>query len=755
MNASLRNVHACLVHENPDCVTDLVRNLRALDPPSEILLYNGGPDPALLRRSFAADGYEPRVHPRPRTASWGRLHMFALDCMRYALDELGADTITFVDSDQLAVRPGYSQRLSAFLDGQPAVGMLGNSPGPQPRTTRIAPAEVAVRELDLWRPFLRRFPDGERQFPHWVFWPSTVVTAPAARALLRTFDEDEQLADVMSRSGIWATEEIILPTLTALLGYEVARSPFSYELVRFRARYTVRALDAGMRKPDVYWAHPVPRRIDDPLRARVRRRFGDYSQANVLATAPAAHPALLVRGPLLARMRSIQGWLEDDEADLVLAAATQALAELPRSCATVELGSYCGRATVPLASVLRALAPGARLVAVDRHDGLVGAADGRLERTGPTLEKLRSNLAAAGLSDQVETVVGDPAAVPWRAPVGFLLVDGLHDYASVAADFGHFEPWLVAGAYVAFHDCASYFPGVQRLVGELLASARYVEVGRARSMVVLKRLSAVAAGQLTLPPESAPVTSTAPPGPAPAPTPRRSRNERPLVSCVMPTAGRPRLAAQAIRYFLRQEIADAELLVVDDGPEAVDAEALADPRVRHIRLDRRLTIGAKRNVGCEHARADLVAHWDDDDWIAPWRLARQLELLATERADVCGLDRLIYFDPRTDRAWRYAWPAGVRPWVSDGTLLYTKEFWRRNPLPNTSQGLDCRFLWNRRPKRVATMPDERFYVATIHTGNTSRKDTTRSLWKETAVAEVHELLGDDLAFYRDAANLGP
>ena len=36
MNASLRNVHACLVHENPDCVTDLARNLRALDPPSEI-----------------------------------------------------------------------------------------------------------------------------------------------------------------------------------------------------------------------------------------------------------------------------------------------------------------------------------------------------------------------------------------------------------------------------------------------------------------------------------------------------------------------------------------------------------------------------------------------------------------------------------------------------------------------------------------------------------------------------------------------
>jgi predicted O-methyltransferase YrrM len=746
------NVYACLVHERPDCIADLVRNLRHLDPGSEVLLYNGGADSGLLRRSFAVGGYEPHVHPAPQRLAWGALHPFAVDSMRYALDEIGADAVTVVDSDQLAVAPGYSQRLAAFLSSHPSAGMLGNSPGVQDRATRIHPAVYALREIELWRPFLRRFPRGEEKFPHWTFWPSTVITAAAARDLVRMFDQDAELADVMRRSRIWATEEIVLPTLVALLGHDVVRSPFSYDAVRYRVRYTRAMLDAAMRKPDVMWAHPVPRVLDHELRALVRDRHGGYATA-AAAPPPAAgaHPAarprprppLLAHGPVLDRIRTIDGWLSDEEADLLLAAAVRAATEHPPSHATVEVGSYCGRATVALASVARAYAPGAKVVAIDPHDGVVGAA-GALQRMAPTLDRFRAGVAAAGLDDHVETVVSRPQDVTWRGPIGFLLIDGLHDYQNAAADFARFEPWLVDGGYVAFHDYAAHWPGVRRLVDELLAGDRYAEAGRAGTMIVLRRTGAVAAGQLAFG-DTAPAAPAAPPA-HPRPVERAAR-PRPLVSCVMPTAGRPVLAAQAIDYFLRQDLDDRELVVLDDGPEPLQTPAIADPRVRYVRLDRRLTIGAKRNLGCEEARADLVAHWDDDDWIAPWRLTRQLEVLTREGADVCGLDRLLYFDPAGDRAWRYVWPSGVRPWLSDGTLLYTKDFWRRNPFPDSSMGVDCRFLWNGRPKRVATMPDERFYVGTIHPGNTSRKDPTRSLWTATPVAEVHELLGDDLAFY--------
>src|SRR3954447_10293322 len=98
----------------------------------------------------------------------------------------------------------------------------------------------------------------------------------------------------------------------------------------------------------------------------------------------------------------------------------------------------------------------------------------------------------------------------------------------------------------------------------------------------------------------------------------------PLVSCVMPTRNRRRFVRQAIWYFLRQDYPEKELLVVDDGEDGVSGLVPADDRPRHIRLDQRASLGAKRNLGCELARGELVAHFDDDDWIGPGRLDAQV-----------------------------------------------------------------------------------------------------------------------------------
>jgi predicted O-methyltransferase YrrM len=482
----LRNVFACLVHESPECVVDLVRNLRHLDPNSAIVLYNGSKNTRLLDGDFPFERYGAEAHPAPRPMEWGRLHDFAIDCMRFALAREPFDILTIVDSDQLALRPGYSSRLASYLVGRPDVGMLGNSADVQPPGTNIPPARFAHAETELWRPFVRRFPDGEAKFVHWSFWPTTVFTAAAARGLVRLFDEDEQLRQIVRASRIWATEEVILPTLVALLGYRVAANPCSYDFVKFRAPYSVQQLDSAMSRPDVFWAHPIPRRYEDPLRQHVRARFNDYAGPAAVPEAPGPPPLLLTR-PILARMRAIEGWLEEDEADLLIGATVRALADVPAARAVVEVGSYCGRATVVLGAVVRAVRPGARVWAVDPHDGKLGAAD-RYVSVAPSLEKLKANVAAAGLTDIVEVVRSAAPELPWHEPVALLLIDGLHDYANVARDFQHFEPWLADGGYVAFHDYAAYFPGVVAFVHELLATGGYRRAHTAGTMVLLQKV---------------------------------------------------------------------------------------------------------------------------------------------------------------------------------------------------------------------------------------------------------------------------
>src|SRR5512142_2180234 len=96
----------------------------------------------------------------------------------------------------------------------------------------------------------------------------------------------------------------------------------------------------------------------------------------------------------------------------------------------------------------------------------------------------------------------------------------------------------------------------------------------------------------------------------------------------MPTYNRRLFAPRAIEYFLRQDYANKELIIVDDGTDAVGDLVPNDPQIRYIRLDEHRLLGEKRNLCVEAARGDLIMHWDDDDWCASHRISYQVgELL--------------------------------------------------------------------------------------------------------------------------------
>ena len=227
-------------------------------------------------------------------------------------------------------------------------------------------------------------------------------------------------------------------------------------------------------------------------------------------------------------------------------------------------------------------------------------------------------------------------------------------------------------------------------------------------------------------------------------------SRRAIVTCIMPTADRRALVPLAIDGFLAQDHPSCELLVVDDGREAVEDLMPADDRVRYLRLSRRRTVGAKRNVACEQARGDVIVHWDDDDWAAPWRVSYQVAALDEQRADICGLDRVLFYEPRTARAWRYTFPRGNRQWVHGATLCYRKAFWATNRFPEMNVGEDTRFVWGPRAARTIALADSRCYVGMVHATNTSPKRTRDPRWSTIPSLEIEALLGDVRHRYRDA-----
>jgi glycosyltransferase involved in cell wall biosynthesis len=119
-----------------------------------------------------------------------------------------------------------------------------------------------------------------------------------------------------------------------------------------------------------------------------------------------------------------------------------------------------------------------------------------------------------------------------------------------------------------------------------------------------------------------------------------------LVSCLMVTRNRARLARRSLACLAAQTWPALELVVVDDGDE--DYGPLLEPLqarmpVRYLRLPhepgRRL--GALRNIALEHAQGQYCAQWDDDEWYHPERIEAQMRFLHTHRLAVVTLEQYL------------------------------------------------------------------------------------------------------------------
>jgi hypothetical protein len=484
----LKNVHACLVHENEECILDLVRNLHYHDPSSTILLFNGGTNRKLFSNETQLKQFGAIIHPASFPVKYGYLHQFALSCMQFALDNFKFDTLTIVDSDQLAIRSDYSEYLKQSFSS-PEIGML--SPKPKRLTVndtsdpQVWPTAQAFKEYDLWKPLLQKFKNGEEKFVHWTFWPSTVFSADAARDLVKLFKEDADLNDIMKHTKIWATEEVILPTLVALLGYKIVNNPCSYDFVKFKKAFTVPEVQSAFNKTNAFWMHPVHRQYNDVVRKTIRKNFSYYSKE--ISQADTKQNDVFLTLPLLQKLKKISGWLHDEEAELLIAATIQVCKNLPQPHTVVDIGCYHGKSTILFGNVMRKFSPNSKVIAIDAHDGKVGDIENGLHHFPPSYNSFKKNIEEEGLNNMVESIKGYAYNVQLTRPVSLLFIDGLHDYISVSKDFWHFADRMVKNGYIAFHDYADYFPGVKAFVDELLQTGKYTIVNKVDTLIIIKK----------------------------------------------------------------------------------------------------------------------------------------------------------------------------------------------------------------------------------------------------------------------------
>jgi len=162
------------------------------------------------------------------------------------------------------------------------------------------------------------------------------------------------------------------------------------------------------------------------------------------------------------------------------------------------------------------------------------------------------------------------------------------------------------------------------------------------------------------------------------------------VSVVIPTRNRPQMVLAAVRSALSQTLAPGEVIVVIDGPAALDAAGpqpaaddgteaalaqVADKRLRILALPSQVGGAEARNTGVRAATGHWIAFLDDDDLWLPGKLAVQLGFAAALPADITP----VLSCPVLARSpqWEESWPrTAYHPGELMAEYLFCRRGWR-------------------------------------------------------------------------------
>lgn len=216
---------------------------------------------------------------------------------------------------------------------------------------------------------------------------------------------------------------------------------------------------------------------------------------------------------------------------------------------------------------------------------------------------------------------------------------------------------------------------------------------------------------------------------------------QPSVVAVTLTRDRPEMARFALGCFRKQTYPNKSLLIFDTGDQSAINRQLQDNEQWWWECAGGRSIGDLRNhANARTPRADILIHFDDDDWSHPERIAEQVAFLQASGADAVGYREMLFWreDQRGGR-----WPDEV-PWEVRGeswlysspnpnyclgtSLCYWRKTWERMPFPDRNVGEDSE--WQKKIKTASVssfvggfhQPDgftPPRMVARIHSGNTS------------------------------------
>lgn len=228
---------------------------------------------------------------------------------------------------------------------------------------------------------------------------------------------------------------------------------------------------------------------------------------------------------------------------------------------------------------------------------------------------------------------------------------------------------------------------------------------------------------------------------------------KPTVAAVMLVNGRDAMVRRAVECVRAQTYQRLSLVVLDTGESSVALPCDVETW-RHVPGLSGCSIGELRNVANGYTDADIIVHFDSDDYSHPRRVEEQVALLEASRANAVGYNEALFWREPYDQAFLYRNEDPSE--MLGASICYWRRVWERKPFEATSQGEDFRFRVGLKTVgvssiyKVGTHPEtgavftlphqmrEPRFIARIHASNTSNAYTRENLARASEWRRVAE-----------------
>jgi len=216
------------------------------------------------------------------------------------------------------------------------------------------------------------------------------------------------------------------------------------------------------------------------------------------------------------------------------------------------------------------------------------------------------------------------------------------------------------------------------------------------------------------------------------------------VSIVIPTYNRKRFE-KLIEYNINCQTYSKikEVIIADDGDDEPLVLDIFYP-IRYIKLPKRITIGAKRNLLANQATSEYICHMDTDDVYQPNYIMYGMNCLKDKKYELFGSSCMLITFP--DHNWKVcACVCYDLHKTNEATMIYAKSFWKDARFSNSSVAEGQPFLKGREDK-IFSGDISNIMVCIAHTDNT----VCKKRWIDNEIPEcVYPVFNHHKKIYLD------